>query len=709
MNLDTRVTALNRVGQMLTNRLKKLGIVTVRDLLFHFPFRYEDFSVIVPIDKLVHDQEVTVQGVIELIASRRSQRKRTMLTEAVVTDGTAQLKVIWFGQAFISKTLKMGDKVSLSGKIKEDRFGMQMVSPSFEKLGSSAEAGSTHTGRIVPMYPLTQGVTQKQLRFLTAQVIEAAGQIQEWLPDEIRDKADLMPLSEALRAIHFPESNKEHIYAERRLKFDEVFVLQLRAELIRQSARAFDAPHIPFDEVRIKEFVASLPFDLTRDQKMSAWEIFQDMEKIFPMNRLLEGDVGSGKTVVAALAALAVTHTGYQAAVMAPTEILAKQHYASFQHILPNMTIGLLTSSECRLGGYSHAGQLTGDDPILTKGAARTTFKQHIQDGSLSLVVGTHALLTDDVVFHNLGLVVVDEQHRFGVEQRKRIRAKSGNKKMSPHFLSMTATPIPRSFALTLYGDLDVSIIKTMPAGRKPIKTRVVETKNRGKAYQFIRDQVGQGRQIFVICPMIGLHSAVDEPQTVDVSNEKKSVVKEYEKLSKEIFSDLRVSFLHGKMRPKEKEDIMAMFAKGGSDILVSTSVVEVGVDVPNASVMMIEDGEKFGLAQLHQFRGRVGRSTYQSYCFVFTQTDSQSATERLNIFESTTDGFRLAEYDLETRGPGEVYGTSQSGMQNLRLATMRDTEIIKLARDMARDIDFDAYPTLKTAVREWEEKVHLE
>jgi len=692
MNLDTRVTALNRVGQMLANRLKKIGIVSVRDILFHFPFRYEDFSVIVPIKDLQADQEVTVQGTIELIASRRSPRKRTILTEAIVADETGQLQVVWFGQAYLAKTLKMGDKVSLSGKVKQDRFGTQMVGPTYEKI---SEHGGTHTGRIVPMYPLTQGITQKQLRFLTAQCMDVVSTIKEWLPADIRDRADIMMLPDAIRAIHFPESYKEQLYAQRRLKFDELFVLQLRAELIRQSARAFEAPKIPFDEPRIKNFVASLPFELTRDQKIAAWEIFQDMEKAVPMNRLLEGDVGSGKTVVAALAAVVGINAGYQVTVMAPTEILAKQHFVSLRKILPEVSIGLLTSSQHEMSG--------------TEAASRKCLIENINNGGLSLVVGTHALLVDDVVFKNLGLVVVDEQHRFGVEQRKKIRAKSGDITTAPHFLSMTATPIPRSFALTLYGDLDVSIIKTMPEGRKAIKTRVVESRNRGKAYQFIRDQVKTGRQVFVICPMIGLQTTDDGPQSVDASSEKKSVVKEYEKLSKEVFPDLRVSFLHGKMRPKEKDSVMTSFSKGESDIMVSTSVVEVGVDVPNASVMMIEDGEKFGLAQLHQFRGRVGRSEHQSYCFVFTQSDSQSALERLNMFESTVDGFRLAEYDLQTRGPGEVYGTSQSGMQQLRLATMRDTEIIKLARELARDIDFGLHPALKEAVREWEEKVHLE
>ena len=674
---------------MLTGRLKRLGMVTVRDLLFHFPFRYEDFSQIVPINQLQAGQECTVQGTIELIASRRSPRKRTLLTEAIVNDGTEQLRVIWFGQAYITKVLKTGDTVSLSGKIKDDGFGVQMTSPTYEKV--SDESTQTHTARIVPMYPLTQGITQKQMRFLMSQVIGVAESIRDWLPEDIRDRADVMPLAEAIHKIHFPESNDEQIHAARRLKFDELFVLQLRAEMIRQSLRRAKAPELPFAEAKIKEFVSHLPFELTKDQKVSAWEMLQDMEKGSPMNRLLEGDVGSGKTVVAALIAYNTVLATHQVAFMAPTEILAKQHFASLCELLPEHNIVLLTSSELNTWNLELSEK--------TKKGRRVEMLEHLNSGSIDVIVGTHALLVDDIAFAKLGLVIVDEQHRFGVAQRKKIRDKAGEG-MAPHFLSMTATPIPRSFALTLYGDLDVSLIKTMPAGRKPIKTRVVDPHNRAKAYQFIRAQVKQARQVFVICPLIDSSA---------IGVEKKSVMSEYKKLSEKVFPDLKIGYLHGKMRPKEKDEIMLSFANKELDVLVSTSVVEVGVNIPNASVMMIEDGEKFGLAQLHQFRGRVGRSDHQSYCFVFTETDSHSARERLGKFESTTDGFALAEFDLETRGPGEVYGTNQSGMQQFQLATMRDIELIKLARDMARDIDFENYLTLKEKVQQCEQSVHLE
>ncbi len=393
--------------------------------------------------------------------------------------------------------------------------------------------------------------------------------------------------------------------------------------------------------------------------------------------------------------------SGVQSAMMAPTEILAVQHFDSLQELLPEAKIGLLTSSELRIVNYELGGK--------TKKDRRESFLRALQSGEMDVVVGTHALLVDDVQFNNLGLVIVDEQHRFGVGQRKTMREKSGNPDTQPHFLSMTATPIPRSFALTIYGDLDISIIKTMPAGRKPIKTRLVAPHNRQKAYQFIEGQVKKGRQVFVICPLIQESEDVVREAKAGTAEEKKSVMSEYKKLSEDIFPNLRVQFLHGKMNPKEKDRVMQSFAAGEFDILVSTSVVEVGVNIPNASVMMIEGAERFGLAQLHQFRGRVGRSDHQSYCFLFTASETDKSRTRLEYFEQTTDGFALAEFDLELRGPGDVYGTAQSGMMQFRLATMQDGELIKLARDIARGIDFTAYPQLKEQVNELEQRVHLE
>jgi len=727
MSLKTKVTKLNRIGKTLEKRLSRLGIVTVEDLLFYFPFRYEDYSEILSIAKLQNGQEVTIRGKIELINAKRSSRQRKIVTEALISDGSDQLRLVWFGQPFISKTLHVGEEFYFSGKVKSDMFGLQMVSPSYERVKTSpavTEVASTlHTARIVPMYPLTAGITQKQLRFLVSQVVHMIDEIEEWLPEDVRDVADIMELKEAIRAIHFPENFDEIKFAEKRLKFDELFILQLRAEMLRQSIKVAKAPKIKFSEKAIQDFVSSLPFELTKDQKVASWEIIQDLEKGVPMNRLLEGDVGSGKTVVAGMATLDTVLNNYQVAIMAPTEILAKQHYESFCKLLSGHDIGvcLLTRSMREINrdkieidrdnsGIENLSQ--GISNYLKLSLKKLSEK--IKSGEINVIIGTHALLSDKIKFKDLALVIVDEQHRFGVEQRKTIKEKSGNKKTTPHFLSMTATPIPRSFALTMYGDLDLSIIKQMPKDRKVIKTRLVEDSNRQKAYDFIREQVKQGRQVFVICPLIE-EKEKDENEIEIInyeftgSQEKKSVLAEFEKLSKKIFPDLKVDYLHGKMKSAEKDEIMQDFAGGKIDILVSTSVVEVGVNIPNASVMMIEGAEYFGLAQLHQFRGRVGRSSYQSYCFLFTAKNSAKSKERLEFFENTSDGFALAEYDLQVRGPGAVYGTSQSGMMNLKLATMKDNDIIKLARDVARGMDFGKYPSLKKKVGEWEKSVHLE
>ncbi len=701
IRLTTPITALDRVGKNLYKKLAQLNIKTVRDLLFHFPFRYEDYRSVMSIGEVMPGIDLTIKGTIELIANKRSPRRRTMITEAVVRDNTDQIRVVWFGQPFIAKVLKVGDEVYLSGSVKEDVFGMQMVGPTYEKVRE--DRSTTHTARIVPIYPLTAGVTQKQLRFLVEQVIPLTTEIKEWIPEEIRKKNNLITLGHAVHDIHFPEKHEARIAAEKRLKFGELFVLQLRAELIRQSTAVQKAPVIDFKETEIREMVGSLPFTLTPDQKKSAWEIFQDMGKGSPMNRLLQGDVGSGKTIVAGLSTYLAYMNGYQTVLLAPTEILAMQHYETLVKIFgEKFKVGLLTGAQVE----THVLETPRETSLeQSKKKKKTELKKQIAEGQVDLIIGTHALLTGDTRFAKLGLVIVDEQHRFGVEQRKTIRDKSGMEGVYPHFLSMTATPIPRSYALTLYGDLDVSYIKTKPTGRKEIITRLVDPHKRDKAYGFIRDQVKAGRQIFVVCPLIEQGAE----KNMQFGSEKKSVVSEYEKLSTKIFPDLRVAYLHGKMKAKEKDAIMKKFAAREIDILVSTSVIEVGVNIPNASIMMIEGAERFGLAQLHQFRGRVGRSEYQSYCILFTETETDKSKERLEYFTHTSDGFALAEYDLETRGPGEVYGTSQSGMEELRLATMQDQDIIRAARDSSRGIDFTRYPELKKRVEEWEARVHME
>ncbi|MFH1291809.1 MAG: ATP-dependent DNA helicase RecG [bacterium] len=687
MNLQTTVEKLNQVGKTTAKRLQRLGINTARDLLYHFPFRYEDYRQVVKIKDLQNDQTASLKVKIELINNKRSARKRRILTQALVSDDTDSLRVVWFGQPFITKVLKPGDTVFLSGKVKQDMLGCQMVGPVYEK-----EQGgqTTHTARLVPMYALTSNLTQKQIRFLVSQAIGLAEQVRDWLPDKILSQANLISLPKALKGIHFPDNEKELKQSTDRLKFDELFLIQLKAEMSRSEKQSSRACRLPFREKQIKQFVKSLPFILTKPQKVSSWEILQDLDKTTPMNRLLSGDVGSGKTVVAAMAMYNTTLNGLQAVLMAPTEILAVQHYHEINKLLgKKLCIGLMTQAQLEIN----------DKQLIkkTKARQRGEFLDLLGDNKIQIVVGTHALLSKGVDFGKLGLVIVDEQHRFGVEQRKNMKQKG----IGVHFLSMTATPIPRSLALMLYGDLDVSIINELPPGRKPVLTRLVEPLNRSKAYDFIRTQVKNGRQVFVVCPLI---------EDLEAS-EKKSVLSEYEKLSKQVFPKLRVGYLHGKMKSKEKEETMHKFKQGILDILVSTSVIEVGVDIPNASVMMIEGAERFGLAQLHQFRGRVGRSVHQSYCFLFVENYSPKAGHRLKYFEKTRDGFNLAEKDLEIRGPGEVYGTTQSGMMNLSLARLTDHELIKKARDMARIVmsDLKQYPQIADKFKQWEDQVHLE
>jgi ATP-dependent DNA helicase RecG len=525
-------------------------------------------------------------------------------------------------------------------------------------------------------------------------VIDVSSTIEEWVPDVFLDIVDLVTLSEAIRGIHFPDT-PEHLQAAlRRMKFNELFLHQLRAERVRQSVVGSIAPIVPFNESHAKHFVSQLPFELTKDQKVATWQVLQDIATDTPMNRLLEGDVGSGKTVVAGMVADMVVRSGAQVALMAPTSILAEQHFGSFCELFPSDTvIALKTGDTVRFHNYTSIQ--------TSKAGQKQEFLSLLRKGTIDIAIGTHALITKDVFFQNLALAIVDEQHRFGVNQRRLLKEQSGNTDTTPHFLSMTATPIPRSYALALYGELDVSIIKTMPKGRKPVNTQCIQESERSAAYDFIQGQVKEGRQAFVICPMIDGEG--------NEMGEKKTVLAEYEKLSQLIFPNLRVTYVHGKMKAPEKEDTMQAFAAGEFDILVATSVIEVGVNIPNASVMIIENAERFGLAQLHQFRGRVGRSSHQSYCFLFTDSRSNNVLDRLEFFSEHTDGFDVAEYDLQLRGPGEVYGKAQSGAMQFRFASLTDTDLIALAQQCVRGIDITSYPTLAKEMEIWEAQLHLE
>ncbi|MFA5021876.1 MAG: ATP-dependent DNA helicase RecG [Patescibacteria group bacterium] len=685
IDLTTPVAAVSRVGKTTASRLKRLGIETVSDLIFYYPFRWQDFSQISDISELQPIDAATVKVKIQIISNRRSPAKRKMLTEALVADQTGSIKVIWFNQPFLTKILQPGDEVYLSGKVDFDRYNLQLVNPVYEKVS----ADTTHTARLVPVYSVTNNLTQKQIRFLVKSVLPLATLIADWLPPEISQENNLVNLNLALNQIHFPKDKKILDLAINRLKFDELFLFQLSVLASKLDIALSQSEAIDFFESQTKNFVASLPFTLTNDQRKVAWQIVSDLQKNQPMNRLLQGDVGSGKTVVAAIAMFNVALNKKQAVLMAPTEILASQHYQNLLNLFKdsNLNIALFTRSQRQVNG-----RVETKKKILSD----------LSSGDIQLVIGTHALIQQDVEFSNLVLAIVDEQHRFGVNQRKILRQNSGDKKITPHLLSMTATPIPRSLALTLYGDLDLSIIREMPKSRKKIITKVVDPKNRKQAYEFVRNQVKTGRQVFVICPLIDLSDKLGV----------KAVTDEFEKLKKEIFPDLRIEMLHGKLKPADKERIMANFLAKKSDILVATSVVEVGVDIPNASVMVIEGAERFGLAQLHQFRGRVGRSIYQSYCFLFTESQTEKTKARLNALVTAKDGFELAELDLQFRGPGEIYGTIQSGFPEFKIAQLIDYDIIikaKLAAEKVLALGLDKYPLLKQKMEQTNKAVHLE
>ncbi len=702
MNLATSVSELNGVGKKTAANLARMGIVTVRDLLYYPPLRYEDYRSLKSISDVQVGETVTVRVKVALIANKRSFRRRLTVTEALVEDESGSMRVVWFNQPFLIKNLTVGDEVFLSGKITSDLLGKQMASPLYERVGKE---GSNVTSHLVPVYSLSAGITQKQLRYLVGRALPLTTELSDWLPEDLRQAVEVVPLPVALRDIHVPKDDVAQSQAVRRYKFEELFPLQLKAELNRQRLSEVVAPILHFRETEIKNFVVRLPFTLTKAQKIAAWEILQDTGRTVPMNRLLSGDVGSGKTVVAAMNTLNTALNGYQTVVLVPTEILAEQHFVSFKK--------LLASEQISVALFTRTQRMLWQNGVVTV-LSKKQMVTALSGGEITVVIGTHAVISEAVEFKKLGLVIVDEQHRFGVAQRQTLKKRGEG----VHFLSMTATPIPRSLALTFYGDLDLSTIDELPPGRKKVLTRLVTAAEREKAYQFIRTQVKAGRQVFVVCPLIGegVEENEEQPlapwnQPVTAAEEKKSVLQEYQKLTKDIFPDLRVGYVHGKMVALEKEKAMTDFREQKLDILVATSVVEVGVDIPNATVMMIEGADRFGLAQLHQFRGRVGRSVHQSYCFLFTNSPSTKVKERLEFFETHGSGFALAEKDLEWRGPGEVYGTLQSGDMQFRLATLMDTKIIQQARELARVVAprLQDFPTIKKMISRRDEEIHWE
>lgn len=656
MNLDTTLDQIYGIGSNIYKRLQKLGLNKVFDAIFYYPFRYEDFSQLKEINELIADETATIKGKIILINNKRSPRKRLNITEALIEDNSSQIQIIWFNQPYIKDNLKIGDEIYVSGSVKKSLLGFSFVNPNYE----TTKKETSNTARIVPIYASTENLTQKQLRYIIKQALNSINFIKEELPEAIIKNENLIDIKTALRQIHFPDSQEKLEQAKKRLSFDEIFNLICFSKIIKNENQKNKAPEIIFKEKEIQKFVKNLPFTLTKDQKIASWEIFQSLEKNIPMNRLLEGDVGSGKTIVALMASYNTILNKYQSVFMAPTQILAKQHFDNsikyFEN--QNISIALFTNKDKRIfNGKKELAEIISKNDLIKK----------IKSGKINLIIGTHSVIQKDVEFSKLGLAIVDEQHRFGVDQRHEIIKKI--KSHSPHFLSMTATPIPRSLALTIYGDLDISRILEKPANRKQIITKIVENKNRSKAYEFIFKQIESGKQVFVICPLINPSDKLGV----------KSVESEYEKLKNDIFPNLKIAYLHGKMKEKEREETLNNFSKNETNILVSTSIIEVGIDFPNATIMMIESAERFGLASLHQFRGRVGRDTHQSFCFLFTENSNEKTKKRLEILSTTDDGFKLAEFDLKMRGSGDLYGTIQSGIfSQIKIADLSNFELIK-------------------------------
>lgn len=688
--LDSPIQKLNKVGATIAGRLEKIGLKTINDLIYHYPFRYDSFDGGVKIDDLQVGQMVNIIGTIELIDSKRSYKKRMSITEALVNNESGQIKIIWFNQPYIAKTLKMGDLVSLTGKIDSDFTGMVMKSPNYEKILKTTFFASAG---IEPVYHLTANITQKQLRFLLKQVKNNISTIPDWLPENIVQENNLLSLSTAINKIHFPKNQSDIDTARRRISFNELFLTQLQSNLIKNESNIQKSKKIKFKQKATKTFVDSLPFTLTDSQKKCSWEILQDMEKDKPMARLLEGDVGSGKTVVAAIALLNTVQNKMQSVLMVPTEILANQHFASLKKLFKksNLDIGLLTRSDRLINNNKNQHN-------------KKEMANIIESGGVDIVIGTHSLIQEGIIFKNLGLAIIDEQHRFGVKQRKELTLKSGNNKTTPHLLSMTATPIPRSLALVLYNDLSISIIDQLPKGRKEIKTSIIPKSKSIEMYEFIRKNIADGRQAFIVCPLIDISDKLGV----------KSVKEEFKTLDKKIFKDIKIEMLHGKLKSQEKEKIMKRFLQNKTKILISTSVIEVGVDVPNANIMLIEGSDRFGLAQLHQFRGRVGRGEHQSYCFLRTESKSEKTMERLKALVKSNDGFELAKMDLELRGPGEVYGTNQKGFPEFKIATLFDHKLIKetnfaVTNLLNEDPGINNYPLLKDRITDLQKNIHLE
>ena len=650
MTLESPLTDVKGVGPELAKKLASLGVATIADLLDYYPRRYDDYSLVQTISH-IRPGTVTIKATIQQ-ATGRYVRRGMHITEAIASDATGSVRLVWFNQPYRAAAIKPGADYYISGDFALRRQHLNIQNPSAELVSDFP----VNTARIVPIYREVKGLKSLQIRKILRSCMPLIRATEETLPAWIVTSQQLVSRAQAIETIHFPASPEALEEAKRRLGFEEVFELTLAALLNKYELLQEEAIQIPFDEALAKEFVSHLPFTLTDAQRKAVWQIYLDMQKSQPMNRLLEGDVGSGKTVVATMAAVMALRQGFQVALMAPTEILARQHAETIYDLL------------APLGVADKLSLLVGGLKASQKAEAHT----RIKSGEIGLIVGTHALIQEKVDMHRLGLIIVDEQHRFGVDQRKVLQKKAGH---MPHVLNMTATPIPRSLALTLYGEMDITVIDAKPVGRKPILTKICSPNSRKQLYEKIDAELETGRQMFVVTPL------VRESEVLPA----KSAEETHKELSTKVFQHRRVGLLHGKMKPAEKDEIMQQFIRHELDILVSTTVIEVGVNVPNATVMLIENAERFGLAQIHQLRGRVGRSEHQGYCYLM-MGDSSAPSKRLQALEHTTDGFKLAELDLELRGPGAIYGSQQHGELDLRVAKLTDTQLIATARKTAQE-----------------------
>jgi len=665
--LNAPVTVLHGVGDRIAQTLSRLGIITLQDMLYFLPRRYNDYSRLKPINRLSNSEEVTVIGTIQNITTRNIRNGKAQLVEAVINDGTGLLRITWFNQVWLARRLHPGMQIALSGKIDQYLGRLTMNNPEWEPL----EQQQLNTNRIVPVYPLTTQITQRWLRKQISQVVEYwAPRLQDPIPKSILSENNLVDISSAIAQSHFPDSWQDLKAAQERLAFDEIILLQLGVLHQKHLWQDRKAKVFTIEAGWMERQTSGLPYSLTSAQQRVLSDVLTDLGSGRPMNRLIQGDVGSGKTVLAALAIALIAESGAQSAMMAPTSILAEQHFRNLLDLLVttqesgkqfSLNPAPIQSSEIRL--------MLGSTPESEKSQIRSG----LEDGSIKLVIGTHALIEDPVQFANLQLVVVDEQHRFGVRQRAALRSKGE----CPHLLVMTATPIPRSLALTIYGDLDLSVLDEMPAGRQPVSTYLVMPRDRERAYHLIRQQADAGNQVMIIYPL------VEESENLET----RAATEEQARLQGEIFPNLKVGLLHGRMKSDEKDKVMSDFRQGKYHVLVSTTVIEVGLDIPNATVMLIEGANRFGLAQLHQLRGRVGRGAQKSYCILIPDHPGAGENERLRAMVETNDGFILAERDLEQRGPGQFLGTQQAGYAELQFANLTNVRLIEKARRSAQKI----------------------